>query len=132
VYTGWIEGKKVRDVAKIVHITREGEYIHGYQRSELPKHIESITDYVESKHSTILANLVIGFNKSVKFEPITEGSEFGHLVVPYDPDLPSSELPGAIVDGQQRSGGVKNSHHESYPLPVSIFISENESDYIQQ
>lgn len=49
VYTGWIEGKKVRDVAKIVHITREGEYIHGYQRSELPKHIESITDYVESK-----------------------------------------------------------------------------------
>ncbi|ELM0338899.1 DGQHR domain-containing protein [Vibrio vulnificus] len=132
VYTGWIEGKKVRDVAKIVHITREGEYIHGYQRSELPKHIESITDYVESKNSTILANLVIGFNKSVKFEPITEGSEFGHLVVPYDPNLPSSELPGAIVDGQQRSGGVKNSRYESYPLPVSIFISENESDYIQQ
>ncbi|MGY0616467.1 DGQHR domain-containing protein [Vibrio sp. FJH11] len=132
VYTGWVEGKKVRDVAKIVHITREGEYIHGYQRSELPKHIESITDYVESKNSTILANLVIGFDHSVKFEPIAEGSEFGHLVVPYDPDKPSSELPGAIVDGQQRSGGVKNSHHESYPLPVSIFISENESDYIQQ
>ncbi len=132
VYTGWVEGKKVRDVAKIVHITREGEYIHGYQRSELPKHIESITDYVESKSSIILANLVIGFDHSVKFEPIVEGSEFGHLVVPYDPDKPSSELPGAIVDGQQRSGGVKNSHHESYPLPVSVFISENESDYIQQ
>ncbi|HHX8436979.1 TPA: DGQHR domain-containing protein [Vibrio diabolicus] len=132
VYTGWVEGKKVRDVAKIVHITREGEYIHGYQRSELPKHIESITDYVESKNSTILANLVIGFDHTVKFEPIEEGSEFGYLVVPYDPEKPSSELPGAIVDGQQRSGGVKNSHHESYPLPVSIFISENEADYIQQ
>lgn len=132
VYTGWVEGKKVRDVAKIVHITREGEYIHGYQRSELPKHIESITDYVESENSTILANLVIGFDHTVKFEPIVEGSEFGYLVVPYDPEKPSSELPGAIVDGQQRSGGVKNSHHESYPLPVSIFISENESDYIQQ
>ncbi|ELR8729665.1 DGQHR domain-containing protein [Vibrio vulnificus] len=132
VYTGWIEGKKVRDVAKIVHITREGEYIHGYQRNELPKHIESITDYVESKNSTILANLVVGFDHTVKFEPIEEGSEFGYLVVPYDPEKPSSELPGAIVDGQQRSGGVKNSYHESYPLPVSIFISENEADYIQQ
>ncbi|MDN3716559.1 DGQHR domain-containing protein [Vibrio breoganii] len=132
VYTGWVEGKKVRDVAKIVHITREGEFINGYQRNELPKHIESITDYVESKNSTILANLVIGFDQSVKFEPIFEGSEFGHLHVPYDPEKPSSELPGAIVDGQQRSGGVKNSHHESYPLPVSIFISEDDNDYIQQ
>ncbi|EHR1106456.1 DGQHR domain-containing protein [Vibrio parahaemolyticus] len=132
VYTGWVEGKKVRDVAKIVHITREGEYIHGYQRSELPKHIDSITDYVESKNSTILANLVIGFNNTVTFEPIMPGSEFGYLHVPYDPEKPSSELPGAIVDGQQRSGGVKNSHHDSYPLPVSIFISENENDYIQQ
>lgn len=132
VYTGWVEGKKVRDVAKIVHITREGEYIQGYQRNELPKHIESITDYVESKNSTILANLVIGFNNTVVFEPIAEGSEFGHLIVPYDPELPSSQLPGAIVDGQQRSGGVKNSHHDTYPLPVSIFISEDENDYIQQ
>lgn len=132
VYTGWVEGKKVRDVAKIVHITRDGEYIHGYQRSELPKHIESITDYVESKNSTILANLVIGFNNTVTFEPIMPDSEFGYLHIPYDPEKPSSELPGAIVDGQQRSGGVKNSHHNSYPLPVSIFISENEADYIQQ
>ncbi|MDH6027214.1 DGQHR domain-containing protein [Vibrio splendidus] len=132
VYTGWVEGKKVRDVAKIVHITRNGEYIHGYQRSELPKHIDSITDYVESKNSTILANLVIGFNNTVTFEPIMPGSEFGYLYVPYDPEKPSSELPGAIVDGQQRSGGVKNSHHDSYPLPVSIFISENEADYVQQ
>ena len=40
VFSGWVEGKKVRDIAKIVHITREGKYIHGYQRSELPKHIE--------------------------------------------------------------------------------------------
>lgn len=132
VYTGWVEGKKIRDVAKIVHITREGEYIHGYQRSELPKHIASITDYVESEKSTILANLVVGFDNTVTFEPLFEGSEFGHLVVPYDPEKPSSQLPGAIVDGQQRSGGVKNSHHDSYPLPVSIFISENEADYIQQ
>lgn len=132
VYTGWVEGKKVRDIAKIVHITRDGEYIHGYQRNELPKHIDSITDYVESKNSTILANLVIGFNKSVRFEPIMPGSEFGYLQVPYDPEKPSSELPGAIVDGQQRSGGVKNCHHKSYPLPVTVFISENQADYIQQ
>lgn len=132
VYCGWVEGKKVRDVAKIVHITREGKYIHGYQRSELPKHVESIKDYVESPKSTILANLVIGFNKSVIFTPISEGSEFGYLEVPYYPEMPSSELPGSIVDGQQRSGGVKNSSHETYPLPVSIFISEDENDYIQQ
>jgi DGQHR domain-containing protein len=132
VYCGWVEGKKVRDIAKIVHITREGKYIHGYQRSELPKHIESIKDYVESPKSTILANLVIGFNKSVTFTPIEDGSEFGYLEVPYSPESPSIELPGSIVDGQQRSGGVKNSHHESYPLPVTIFISENENDYIQQ
>ncbi|WP_068546537.1 DGQHR domain-containing protein [Thalassotalea crassostreae] len=132
VFSGWVEGKKVRDVAKIVHITREGKYIHGYQRSELPKHIESIKDYVESPKSAILANLVIGFNKSVTFTPLEEGSEFGHLEVPYYPEGPSMELPGAIVDGQQRSGGIKNSFHESYPLPVSIFISEDENDYIQQ
>jgi len=132
VYSGWIEGKKVRDIAKIVHITREGKYINGYQRSELPKHIDSIREYVESPKSTILANLVIGFNKSVKFTPLEEGSEFGHLEVPYHPEMASNELPGAIVDGQQRSGGVKNSFHESYPLPVSIFISEDENDYIQQ
>ncbi|WP_063654580.1 DGQHR domain-containing protein [Aliivibrio fischeri] len=132
VYTGWVEGKKIRDVAKIVHITRDGEFINGYQRSELPKHIASITDYVESKDSTILANLVVGFNKTVTFEPLFPGSEFGHLIVPYDPEQPSKDLPGAIVDGQQRSGGVKNSYHESYPLPISIFISENERDYIQQ
>jgi DGQHR domain-containing protein len=132
VYCGWVEGKKVRDIAKIVHITREGKYINGYQRSELPKHIESIKDYIESPKSAILANLVIGFNKSVIFTPIEEGSEFGHLEVPYYPEMPSCELPGAIVDGQQRSGGVKNSFHESYPLPVSIFISEDENDYIQQ
>ena len=139
VYCGWIEGKKVRDVAKIVHITREGKYIHGYQRSELPKHIESIKDYVESPKSAILANLVIGFNsKYVKFDPIpnnennTEEAEFGFLTVKYFPDMPSSQLPGAIVDGQQRSGGVKSSFHNSYPLPVSIFISDDENDYIQQ
>ncbi|AAZ25004.1 DGQHR domain-containing protein [Colwellia psychrerythraea] len=132
VFSGWVEGKKVRDIAKIVHITREGKYIHGYQRSELPKHIESIKDYVESPKSTILANLVIGFNKSVTFTPLEGQTEFGHLEVPYFPESPSQELPGSIVDGQQRSGGVKNSCHESYPLPVSIFISEDENDYIQQ
>ena len=132
VFTGWVEGKKVRDVAKIVHLTREGEFINGYQRNELPKHIESITEYVESPNSTILANLVIGFNNTVSFEPLFEGSEFGYLNVPYNPEGGSIDLPGSIVDGQQRSGGVKNSHHDSYPLPVSIFISENASDYIQQ
>jgi len=132
VYTGWVEGKKVRNIAKIVHITREGEYIQGYQRSEIPKHIAGITDYVESTNATILANLVVGFDKTVTFEPITNGSSFGHLLVPYDPELPSDLLPGAIVDGQQRSGGVKNSFHESYPLPISVFISEDEKDYIQQ
>ncbi|MGX9458635.1 DGQHR domain-containing protein [Photobacterium damselae subsp. damselae] len=132
VFTGWVEGKKVRDVAKIVHLTREGEFINGYQRNELPKHIESITEYVQSPNSTILANLVIGFNKTVSFEPLFEGSEFGYLNVPYNPEGASIDLPGSIVDGQQRSGGVKNSWHDSYPLPVSIFISENDTDYIQQ
>jgi len=133
VFSGWVEGKKVRDIAKIVHITREGKYIHGYQRSELPKHIESIKDYVESPNSTILANLVIGFkSEAVKFEKFKGSDEFGYLDVSYYPEMPSSELPGSIVDGQQRSGGVKNSFHKNYPLPVSIFISDNESDYIQQ
>lgn len=117
-------------VLKIADIQRIGrgehEQLIGYQRPELAGHISEIRRYIEESDAVLPNTIVIAFDDSVQFIPLTPSdvdttSEYGILQVPdYDED---TKRPGFIVDGQQRLAAIASCCHTDFPVFVTAMIA---------
>jgi DGQHR domain-containing protein len=125
-----IEGNDILKIASVSKFSRmdDGE-IQGFQRGEAKQHITQIAEYVGQIDSMIPNAIVIAFNENeVVFEQSSEG-EHGFLKVPYDPD--SEHVPGLIVDGQQRTMGIKKAIEDEkstvkrFPMMVCAFLESD-------
>ena len=82
--------------------------------------------------------IVVAFDDSVKFKPsrqaagATSYSRNGTLTIPLDPDLPDSEKPGWIVDGQQRAAALRDARVKGFPVCVVGFIADGLEEQRQQ
>ncbi|TVL50844.1 hypothetical protein AYI98_07670 [Shewanella algae] len=127
-----VEGKRITDIATISRIKRGGEELLGYQRPEVQKHIYEIKRYIESANPMIPNPIIIAFDNRVYFEPFSEQDDsIGHLVIPFS-DATEFQKPGFIVDGQQRTAALRDADIESFVMPVSAFITENDADQREQ
>jgi DGQHR domain-containing protein len=115
-------------------VRRKERQIAGYQRPEVLAHVASIRSYIETASPMIPNAIVVAFDTRVRFEPTSRATSSddyvvsGTLIVPVDEELPDEEKPGWIVDGQQRCAAVREARVDSFPLCVTAFITDSESE----
>ncbi len=134
LYTFAVDGKKLPKFTTVSRVRRYERQIAGYQRPEVLAHVASIRSYIETASPMIPNAIVVAFDTRVRFEPtgLTTASDgyvaSGTLIVPVDEELPDEEKPGWIVDGQQRCAAVREAEVDSFPLCVTAFITDSESE----
>lgn len=75
--------------------------------------------------------IVIAFDERVYFEPApkplvaTGYSRVGTLVIPIDESSVQQDMPGWIVDGQQRAAAIRDASVEQFPICVTAFITSD-------
>lgn len=127
IFTFKTLGKDILTFASIARIRRdENGNLIGYQRLEVTKHIKEIATYLVEKDSILANSIVVGFDSSVRFEPLEENSDFGYLCIPKD------TIHGQIVDGQQRSTALDRLQDNHFEVVVNAFISNTEEEHIEQ
>lgn len=126
-----IDGKQINKIAAISRIRRGEEDLIGYQRPEVRSHIKEIQRYIESANPMIPNPVIIAFDQRVRFEPMLENSDMGHLVIPYSEES-NFEKPGFIVDGQQRTAALRETDVNSFMMPVSAFIANDAEEQREQ
>lgn len=133
LYSFAIDGKLLPTIAAVSRVKRNANMeIEGYQRPEVLAHIQEIRAYLESDCPMLPNAIVVAFDKRVSFEPLAEFGvdaaahvRHGHLVIPQSLDEHQQDLPGWIVDGQQRAAAVRNAKIGAFPLCVTCFITDS-------
>jgi DGQHR domain-containing protein len=133
LYTFAIDGKQLPRVATVSRVRRdEDAQLQGYQRPAALAHINAIRRYVESPDAMLPNALVVAFDKRVKFESTERRSPKsysrpGTLVIPVNDSWEDVDKPGWIVDGQQRSSAIRDAQVQQFPVCVTAFITDDQS-----
>lgn len=131
-----VDGKLLPQFASVTRIARdEKDGVTGYQRPEVLSHINQIRKYLESRDPMLPNAIVVAFDRSVRFKPITQtgsasNGRLGLLQIPLPPE--GQPTPGLIVDGQQRSAALREAQVKRFPVFVVGFIAENEDEQREQ
>lgn len=138
LYQFAVDGKSLDRFATVSRIRRdEQSLVQGYQRTESLQHIASIRKYIESDRPMIPNGIVIAFDSRVTFTPArakskVEYSRMGEIAIPLDAVDLEGRLPGWIVDGQQRTAAIRDATVEGFPIPVTAFITDSQSEQREQ
>jgi len=138
IYAFDVDGKQLHAFAAVSRVHRDEGELWGYQRPEVITHVKAIRRYLESDSAILPNAIVVAFDDRVKFEPIgrkpRESSEarHGYLTVPYRPEMPDSEKPAWVVDGQQRSAAIRDADIENFHVAAVGFIAQNEEEQRSQ
>jgi len=128
IYTFKANGKHILNFASISRIKRmEDGTLEGYQRITVSKHVEEITNYLDSKDAILTNSIVICFDSNVTFEAVDEASGFGYLIIPA-----SEEKNGWIVDGQQRVTALAKITKENFEVVINAFITNDAHEQKEQ
>lgn len=131
-----VDGKLLPTFASVTRIARtEADGVTGYQRPEVLSHISQIRKYLESANPMLPNAIVVAFDSSVRFKPISakpsaQHGRLGALHIPLSGD--GETRPGLIVDGQQRSAALREAELRRFPVFVVGFIAEDESEQREQ
>jgi DGQHR domain-containing protein len=130
LYSFSVDGKLLPQVATISRVRRDDKNtIEGYQRPEVASHISEIRRYIESDNPMIPNALVVAFDGRVKFKASAgSGGGVGELIIPLIDGADDADLPGWVVDGQQRSAAIREARVDSFPVFVTAFITDSEED----
>jgi len=134
LFTFAIDGKELHSIAQVSRLGRGEDFgLLGYQRPEVQSHIAEIRTYLESTNPLLPNAIVIAFDKGVKFHPAGKKSgisQAGEIEIPVFDD--EHERVGWIVDGQQRSAALRDARLSSFPVFVTAFLTDSESDQREQ
>lgn len=130
LYLFALTGEELVQVADISRISRDDEgKLIGYQRPEVKKHIQNITEYIDSGNVLFPNSVILALTSDVVFKEsrgpkVDSGyATAGTLEVPMP--RPGEPKPAWIVDGQQRMMALTRSKRRNFPVPVNAFIADN-------
>ena len=130
LYSFAVDGKLLPRFATVSRLHRSSDQeLAGYQRPEVFSHINEIREYIESEDPMIPNAIVIAFDPRVRFEGADVQAlrptytRVGVLVIPIDPEAAPEDLPGWIVDGQQRAAAIRDAEIDRFPICVTAFIT---------
>jgi len=117
-------------VADVSRLSRDdtGKLL-GYQRPEVKKHVQDITDYLNSESPLFPHPIIIAFSSRVSFAKsrgpnVQDGvSSAGTIKIPIP--VAGDTKPGWIVDGQQRALALSRAKRQDFPVPVCAFITDD-------
>ncbi len=138
LYSFAVDGKQLPLFATVSRVHRDSAAnIQGYQRPEVLSHIASIRRYLESEDPIVPNALVLAFDKRVSFESsLSNGAHNevcpGTLVIPVDHNAPPEDRPGWVVDGQQRCAAIRDARVKSFPVCVTAFVTDSDSEQRSQ
>lgn len=138
LYAFAVDGKLVQRFATVSRLSRNHHELSGYQRPEVLSHIAEIRNYLESESPMVPNAIVVAFDSTVRFEPASapksDYARAGVLVIPIaEPGAEAnSQLPGFVVDGQQRLAAVRDAEIESFPVCVTAFITDDLREQTEQ
>ncbi len=138
LYTFAVDGKILSRFASVTRLRRDAERaVLGYQRPEVLSHIGEIRRYLESDTPMIPNAIVVAFDETVSFQPHSglNGSPYarhGEFRIPLGSQNGGGELPGWIVDGQQRAAAIREAEIESFPICVTAFITADVQEQREQ
>lgn len=131
-----VDGKLLPRFASVTRIARsESDGVTGYQRPEVLSHISQIRKYLESNDPMLPNAIVVAFDRSVRFTPVSttvsaQHGRLGSLHIPLPPE--GEATPALIVDGQQRSAALREADLKRFPVFVVGFIAEDEAEQREQ
>ncbi len=129
LYVFSLTAREILQIADISRVARDqsGDLI-GYQRPEVRRHVQEITDYLDSEHVIFPNPIIIALPSTVRFissrgPHASDGTAAGGLL---EIPLPvnGTPKPGWIVDGQQRALALAKAHRQDLPVPVNAFIAD--------
>ena len=129
LYSFFLYGKDVSRVADISRIAKNnsGE-LTGYQRGEVQRHVNEITEYLNSTSVIFPNSIILAMSSEVQFKQsrgpsVGDGSSYaGVLELPIKPDRNKVAW---IVDGQQRTLALKQCSKKNLLVPITAFISDD-------
>lgn len=132
IYTFPVDGKTLGHFCTVSRIRRgEDLNLSGYQRPEIRKHIEGISNYLNSDTAILPNSIVVAFSENVIFHSKKEfgnGVSHGFLRIPLDEE----EKPGWVVDGQQRMGALRECSRSSFFVIVNAFVTKDYNEQKEQ
>ena len=129
LYMFTLTGDELLQVADISRISRdEAGKLIGYQRADVKKHVQDITDYLDQQDIIFPNSIILAFASSVKFK-MSRGPSVGEgLGVPGVLEIPlpanGSSKPAWIVDGQQRALALQMAKRRDFPVPINGFVAD--------
>ena len=129
LYIFSLTGVELLKIADISRISRDdGGKLLGYQRGEVRRHIQEITEYLNSPEIVFPNSIILALHSNVRFirsrGPETDDgcAVSGTLEI----SLPSGNgpKPAWIVDGQQRAIALSKSKRPDLPVPVNAFVAD--------
>jgi DGQHR domain-containing protein len=134
VYAALVDGKQLHRFATVSHVRRgDQNEIFGYQRPRMRAHIAEIRGYLESERPRIPNAISVAFDERVRFEPAASrsASRYGKLIIPINGSRPE-DMPGLIVDGQQRCAAIQEANLESFEIFMVAFVAECDHEQREQ
>jgi DGQHR domain-containing protein len=129
IYVFSLSGSDIIQIADISRISRDDHgKLLGYQRAEVRRHIEEITEYLNSDEVVFPNSIILALGSNVRFirsrGPDTNDgcAVAGTLEIPVP--SPKAAKPAWIVDGQQRVMALSKSDRPDLPVPVNAFVAD--------
>jgi DGQHR domain-containing protein len=130
LYLFSLTAREILEIADISRVARDqaGDLI-GYQRPEVRKHIDEITEYLDSEQVIFPNSIIMALPSTVRFTSsrgphVNDGfATGGTLEIP----LPKSgeRKPGWLVDGQQRALALARARRQDLAVPINAFIADS-------
>jgi DGQHR domain-containing protein len=125
-----LTGAEILQVADISRLSRgdDGKLI-GYQRPEVKKHVQDITNYLDTEAGLFPNSIILALTSRTKFRAsrgprVDDGlADAGEIEI----QLPRAGgiRPAWIVDGQQRALAISKSKRKGMMFPINAFIADD-------
>lgn len=130
VYTFFMPGSKVLEIADISRIAKSKGKLEGFQREVIQRHITGMVDYLNSGDVLFPNAILIALSPAASFSKsrgptppgLINGGDAGVLKLP---SLSDGSKCAWIVDGQQRSTALARAAGGNLPVPVVAFVSDD-------
>ena len=130
LYVFSLTGAELLEIGDISRISRDdGGKLIGYQRVEVRRHIQEITEYLNSDTVVFPNSIILALQSTARFVrsrgPETDDgcAVAGTLEIPIPPK--GKPRPAWIVDGQQRAVALSRSKRADLAVPVNAFVADD-------
>ncbi len=130
IFSFFLEAKDILDIADISRVQRDKEgKLLGLQRHEVKKHVNEITNYLNSDDVLFPNAITLAINEEIHFTKIRgpkidsdRYSTAGTLEIPI---MNNGFKPAWIVDGQQRALALSKCNKPNLPIPITAFVAKD-------